>query len=64
MKRLGYDRYVTQGGDWGGLVVDQMGMRAPAGLLAKCGRPAVSTPIAGLAEGLLGPPQRGSRDLT
>jgi pimeloyl-ACP methyl ester carboxylesterase len=33
MKRLGYDRYVAQGGDWGGLVVDQMGVQAPPGLL-------------------------------
>src|ERR671912_207879 len=34
MKRLGYDRYVAQGGDWGAFVVDQMGLQAPAGLLA------------------------------
>jgi pimeloyl-ACP methyl ester carboxylesterase len=34
MKRLGYTRYVAQGGDWGGLIVDQMGVQAPAGLLA------------------------------
>jgi hypothetical protein len=27
MKRLGYDRYVAQGGDWGAFVVDQMGCR-------------------------------------
>lgn len=33
MKRLGYTRYVAQGGDWGALVVDQMGVQAPAGLL-------------------------------
>jgi pimeloyl-ACP methyl ester carboxylesterase len=29
MKRLGYTRFVAQGGDWGGLVVDQMGVQAP-----------------------------------
>ncbi|HKE56946.1 MAG TPA: epoxide hydrolase [Pyrinomonadaceae bacterium] len=34
MKRLGYTRYVAQGGDWGAIVVDQMGVQAPSGLLA------------------------------
>jgi pimeloyl-ACP methyl ester carboxylesterase len=34
MKRLGYTQYVAQGGDWGAFVVDQMGLQAPAGLLA------------------------------
>ncbi|WP_246777146.1 epoxide hydrolase family protein [Microvirga sp. VF16] len=34
MKRLGYQRYVAQGGDWGAFVVDQMGLQAPPGLLA------------------------------
>jgi pimeloyl-ACP methyl ester carboxylesterase len=34
MPRLGYPRYVAQGGDWGAFVVDQMGLQAPAGLLA------------------------------
>ena len=34
MKRLGYKSYVAQGGDWGAFVVDQMGLQAPAGLLA------------------------------
>jgi pimeloyl-ACP methyl ester carboxylesterase len=34
MKRLGYTRYVAQGGDWGALVVDLMGVQAPPGLLA------------------------------
>jgi pimeloyl-ACP methyl ester carboxylesterase len=34
MKRLGYTRYVAQGGDWGAFVVDQMGLQAPGGLLA------------------------------
>ena len=33
MKRLGYDRYVAQGGDWGGQIVDLMGAQAPSGLL-------------------------------
>jgi pimeloyl-ACP methyl ester carboxylesterase len=34
MDRLGCTRYVAQGGDWGAFVVDQMGLQAPAGLLA------------------------------
>jgi pimeloyl-ACP methyl ester carboxylesterase len=34
MRRLGYPRYVAQGGDWGAFVVDQMGLQAPEGLLA------------------------------
>jgi pimeloyl-ACP methyl ester carboxylesterase len=33
MKRLGYTRYVAQGGDWGSLVTEQMGVLAPPGLL-------------------------------
>jgi pimeloyl-ACP methyl ester carboxylesterase len=33
MKRLGYSRYVAQGGDWGAGVVEAMGRQAPAGLL-------------------------------
>jgi pimeloyl-ACP methyl ester carboxylesterase len=33
MERLGYTRYVAQGGDWGSLVSEQMGVLAPPGLL-------------------------------
>jgi len=33
LKRLGYTRYVSQGGDWGSVVADVMGRQAPAGLL-------------------------------
>ncbi|MDM0065083.1 epoxide hydrolase family protein [Variovorax sp. J31P207] len=33
MKRLGYKRYVSQGGDWGSVVADAMGRQAPPGLL-------------------------------
>jgi pimeloyl-ACP methyl ester carboxylesterase len=33
MTRLGYDRYVAQGGDVGAAVTDAMGRQAPAGLL-------------------------------
>jgi pimeloyl-ACP methyl ester carboxylesterase len=33
MKRLGYDRFVAQGGDWGALITDLMGVQAPPELL-------------------------------
>jgi pimeloyl-ACP methyl ester carboxylesterase len=32
MGRLGYDHYVSQGGDWGAVVAEAMGRQAPAGL--------------------------------
>ena len=34
MKRLGYTKFVAQGGDWGAVVVDMMGLQAPPELLA------------------------------
>jgi pimeloyl-ACP methyl ester carboxylesterase len=33
MHRLGYERYVAQGGDFGGVVTHEMGRQAPEGLL-------------------------------
>ena len=33
MKRLGYTRFVAQGGDWGAIITDLMGAQAPAELL-------------------------------
>jgi len=33
MKRLGYTRFVAQGGDWGNAVTEQMALQAPAGLI-------------------------------
>jgi pimeloyl-ACP methyl ester carboxylesterase len=33
MKRLGYTDYVAQGGDWGAIVTEMMGVQAPPGLL-------------------------------
>jgi pimeloyl-ACP methyl ester carboxylesterase len=33
MKRLGYTRYVAQGGDWGAVITDVMGAQAPEGLI-------------------------------
>jgi pimeloyl-ACP methyl ester carboxylesterase len=32
MKRLGYNKYVAQGGDWGAIITDEMGAQAPAEL--------------------------------
>jgi len=33
MKRLGYTKFVAQGGDWGALITDEMGVQAPPELL-------------------------------
>src|SRR5438552_3078885 len=33
MKRLGYTRFVAQGGDWGALITDLMGLQAPPELV-------------------------------
>src|SRR5947207_3145641 len=33
MKRLGYSKFVAQGGDWGAIIVDHMGVLAPPELL-------------------------------
>jgi len=33
MKRLGYSRYVAQGGDWGNAVTEQMALLKPSGLV-------------------------------
>ena len=34
MKRLGYTKFVAQGGDWGAVIVDLMGVQAAPELLA------------------------------
>ena len=34
MKRLGYKKFVAQGGDWGAIITEQMGVVAPPELLA------------------------------
>jgi pimeloyl-ACP methyl ester carboxylesterase len=48
MKRLGYEYYVAQGGDWGAGVVEAMGRQATAGLLGiHTNLPAVITPEVG-----------------
>ena len=33
MKRLGYTRFVAQGGDWGNAVTEQMALQAPLELI-------------------------------
>src|SRR5258708_15335609 len=33
MRRLGYKRFVAQGGDWGAVVTDMLGVQAPPELL-------------------------------
>jgi pimeloyl-ACP methyl ester carboxylesterase len=33
MKRLGYTKFVAQGGDWGAVITDQMGVEAPPELI-------------------------------
>lgn len=45
MKRLGYTHYVSQGGDWGAIVADLMGVQAPEGLLG------IHTNMAGVVPG-------------
>jgi pimeloyl-ACP methyl ester carboxylesterase len=58
MKRLGYTRYVAQGGDWGSPVSSAMARQAPAGLLGiHINLPAIVPPevAAALAAGA-GPP--------
>jgi pimeloyl-ACP methyl ester carboxylesterase len=57
MQRLGYTRYVAQGGDWGNAVSETMALQTPPGLLAiSTNMPATVPPdiAKGLASG--GPP--------
>jgi pimeloyl-ACP methyl ester carboxylesterase len=65
MERLGYTRYVAQGGDWGAIVTDLMGAHAPPGLIGMHSNmpgvfPAdVSTALARNVLGAGGPPPTG-----
>lgn len=60
MKRLGYERYVAQGGDWGAGVVEAMARQAPEGLLAiHTNLPAVFPPDAAAAIASGGPAPAG-----
>ena len=65
MKRLGYPRYVAQGGDWGALITDLMAVQAPPGLIGMHTNMAgvvpadVSTALARNILGAGGPPPSG-----
>jgi pimeloyl-ACP methyl ester carboxylesterase len=65
MERLGYTRYVAQGGDWGAQITDTMGAEAPPGLLGIHSNMAGTAPadvVKPLASNVLGagdPPPSG-----
>jgi len=65
MKRLGYPLYVAQGGDWGAIITDLMGVQAPPGLaglhtnMAGVVPPEVSTALARNVLGAGGPQPSG-----
>ena len=60
MKRLGYTRYVAQGGDWGSAVSEAMALQAPRGLLAiHVNLPAVTPPEIAAALATGGPAPAG-----
>jgi len=62
MKRLGYSRFVAQGGDWGAVIVDLMGVQAPPELLGiHSNMPGVLPPeiAAGLAPLVVAPAPPG-----
>jgi pimeloyl-ACP methyl ester carboxylesterase len=60
MARLGYVRYVSQGGDWGSVISDVMAAQAPAGLLGiHVNMPASVPPDVASALASGGPPPAG-----
>jgi pimeloyl-ACP methyl ester carboxylesterase len=60
MRRLGYTRYVSQGGDWGAVVADVMARQAPPGLLGiHVNRPATVPPDIAQALQASEPPPSG-----
>ena len=63
MKRLGYARYVAQGGDWGSVIAEAMGRQAPEGLLGiHVNLPAAVPPELGPALAAGGPAPAGLSD--
>src|SRR5689334_20027032 len=56
MNRLGYDRYVAQGGDWGAIISDMMGVQAPPGLIGVATNMAAAIPPDANAAALAGKP--------
>jgi pimeloyl-ACP methyl ester carboxylesterase len=60
MRRLGYEHYVSQGGDWGAVVSDKLAAQEPAGLLGiHVNMPATVPPEIAKALLLGGPPPAG-----
>jgi pimeloyl-ACP methyl ester carboxylesterase len=60
MKRLGYNRYVAQGGDWGAIITDTMGVQAPPELIGiHTNMPGVITPDIDKAAGAGAPAPSG-----
>jgi pimeloyl-ACP methyl ester carboxylesterase len=60
MKRLGYTRYVAQGGDWGNAVTEQMALLSPPGLVGiHTNMPATIPDYIAKALGSGGPPPSG-----
>jgi pimeloyl-ACP methyl ester carboxylesterase len=58
MERLGYDRYVAHGGDWGNAVTEQLALLKPKGLVGiHTNMPATLSPVisAGVASGAPAP---------
>jgi pimeloyl-ACP methyl ester carboxylesterase len=63
MKRLGYTRYVAQGGDWGAPVSSSMALQGPPGLLGvHLSLPATVPPEVAAVLGGTGPPPEGLSD--
>ena len=61
MKRLGYTRFVAQGGDWGAIITDVLAVQAPPGLLGMHTNMAGVVPAdvsTALARNILGPAAR------
>lgn len=60
MNRLGYDKYVAQGGDWGSMITDLLGASAPPGLLGIANNMAAAIPADVDAAAMAGsPPPEG-----
>jgi len=63
MRRLGYARYVAQGGDWGSPVSSEMARQAPSGLLGiHINLPATVPPEVGAALATGGPAPAGASE--
>ena len=63
MRRLGYTRYVAQGGDWGAVITTELARAAPPGLLGiHLNLPAAVPPEVGAALAAGGPAPEGLSD--